>query len=234
MFPVDHTVCNHAGQQRLNSGQHSNGKCIWNCILHSCKAQRRKMEAWQCIADRIQISDGRSLQRKEFYHQDSCDHSQQRTRNLFENIRRNDQDCKTYHANNHCRQIDSAAIFNKSVKLFHGLNGFYSVRISHAKEIFELTDHDGHSNSSCKSGGDGVRNKTDQCTKMAQSHQNQKDSCQDRRDHQSIQTIFRNNTSYDRRKCSCRSRNLYAAATQSRDHKPCHNCGENTCLRTDT
>ena len=234
MFPVNHTVCNHAGQQRLNSGQHSNGKCIWNCILHSCKAQCRKMEAWQCIADRIQISDGRSLQRKEFYHQDSCDHSQQRTRNLFENIRRNDQDCKTYHANDHCRQIDSATIFNKSVKLFHGLNGFYSVRISHAKEIFELTDHDGHSNSSCKSGGDGVRNKTDQCTKMAKSHQNQKDSCQDRRDHQSIQTIFRHNASYDRRKCSCRSRNLYAAATQSRDHKSCHNCGENTCLRTDT
>ena len=147
MFSVNHTVCHHTGKQGLDSCQHRNGKCIGHGCLNGLKVKCRKMEGRQRIADSIEISNGRYLQRKELHHQDSHDDCDQRTRNFLENIRRDDQNCQADRAHNQCIRIYRIDISDKCCQFFHGLDRFYPIRIGHTEEIFQLSDNDSHCNS---------------------------------------------------------------------------------------
>ena len=147
VFSIDHAIGHHTGKQRLNGCQYCDGKCIRYGCFHCLQTKCRKMEGWQCITDRIKISNGRYLQRKELHHQNSHDDCDQRTWNFFENVGRYNQDCQTDSTHNQCIRIYRIDISNKCFQFFHGLDRFYPIRISHTEEIFQLSDHDSHCNS---------------------------------------------------------------------------------------
>ena len=172
------------------------------------------MKTRKRVADRIQISDCGYLQWKKLNHQDSDDNCNQRTGNLLKNIRSNDQDCETYNANDQCIDVYGRNILDKGFHFLRCLDWFYTIRISNSEKIFQLANHDGHSDSGSKTGRNGIWNKFDQTSEVAKSHQDQKNSCKDGCNNQSVHSIFGNDPRDNGCKSSGWSGNLNAASTK--------------------
>ena len=173
------------------------------------------MKTRKRVADRIQISDRGYLQRKKLNHQDSDDDCNQRTGNFLKNIRSKDQNRKTYNANDQGIGIYGRNILDKGFHFLRCLDWFYTIRISNSEKIFQLADHDGHSDSGSKTGRNGIWNKFNQTAEVEQSHQNKKYTRHYSGNDKSIHSVTCYDTGYDGCKCSSRSGNLYAASAKS-------------------
>ena len=78
-----------------------------------------------------------------------------------------------------------------------------------------------------------VTDKFDQTSEVAESHKDQKNTCQYSGDNKTVHFVASHDTGDDRCKCGSWSGNLHTASTKSRDHETCYDCGENTGFRAD-
>ena len=94
MLAVDHAVCNNTGEKRLNRRKHRDRKRIWNRRLNQFHVKNRQMKRRKRIADCVQISNRRNVQRQKLNHQNTDNNSNQRSRDFLENQRRHNQNGK--------------------------------------------------------------------------------------------------------------------------------------------
>ena len=100
MLAVDHAVRNNTGEKRLNRRKHRDRKRIWNRRLNQFHVKNRQMKRRKRIADCVQISNRRNVQRQKLNHQNTDNNSNQRSWDSLENKRRHDQNSKADPADN--------------------------------------------------------------------------------------------------------------------------------------
>ena len=104
----------------------------------------------------------------------------------------------------------------------------------HTEEVFQLSNKQGNSNTTGKSGCDRVRNVFDQRTEPADSHDDKDDTGEDGCDDQTVGSITGDNSVNNNNKCSGRSANLNTASSEEGDKETGDDRGVKSLFRSDT
>lgn len=176
---ADHAVGHHAGEQRLNGGEHGDGEAVGKLIAEQLGAQLGDVELGKGAADGVQVADGVHVHAQQVYHADAHEDGNERAGYLLAEFRPHEQDHQAHYVNQHRFGVDGGDVLHDGQHLIGGFHCGGAGRVAKAEQILDLSDDDGYRDAGGETGGYGVGHEADKRAQLEHAHQDKHDARDD-------------------------------------------------------
>ena len=238
---ADYTVGYGSREQALDGTEDGDGDGRRHEALDGLPVHFRNLSRRQLVADREAVADGLDALNSGKLLEQQChnghqDDGDERSWNLLAELRSDGDDHHANHTDEGTPRVDGVETLEIDTPFLQEVRRIGSQ--CQTEEILDLSGEDGYGDTAGETYHDRIRDVLDDGTESEQSEEHQEETCHQRCDGQSLESILLDDAVDDDDECSCRSADLHFASAEDGDDETRYDGCDDTLLgchaRSDT